>query len=198
MTAPSQTDLCDADELVRLLRAGDIEVLDRVTRCFGDRLLSEARRRCRHDGEADDAVQDTVLNAWRYGPGFRDEGQVDRWLVRLVATACNRMRRGLKRDASRHVSDDDLTADDQNPELLASRSRLAETLGSALQELAPRDRAIVLLADGQGWTAPEIAESLSMTPGSVRTRLSRAHARLRQALTEAGNTPGEELQGIDP
>lgn len=190
MTAPP--DLCDADELVRLLQAGDIEVLDRVTRCFGDRLLLEARRRCRSEGEADDAVQDTALNAWRYGTGFRGEGPVDRWLVRLVATACNRMRRGLKRDASLHVSDENLVAEDDSPEMLAARSRLAETLGAALQELPPRDRGIVLLADGQGWTAPEIAESLSMTPGSVRTRLSRAHAKLRHALTEAGAGPTRE------
>lgn len=193
MTDPSQPDLCDADELVRLLQAGDIEVLDRITRCFGERLMSEARRRCRSDGEADDAVQDTALSAWRYGPGFRAEGQVDRWLVRLVASACSRMRRGLKRNASLHVSDEDLVAEDESPEQLAARHRLADRLGGALQELAPRDRAIVLLADGQGWTAPEIAESLSMTAGSVRTRLSRAHARLRLALTDVG---ASELPGL--
>ena len=178
--------LCDADELVALLQAGDMVVLDRVTRCFGDHLVAEGRRRCRSLEDADDAVQEAALAAWRYGPGFRGEGRVDRWLVRLVATACNRMRRGMKRDPSLHVTDAELLSDDDDPELLAARSKLAETLGKTLKELPPRDRTIVLLADGQGMTGPEIAERLEMTPGSVRTRLSRAHGRLRDALESEG------------
>ncbi len=192
-TLPDMTELelCDADELARLLKAGDIEVLDRVTRCFGDRLMIEARRRCRSPEEADDAVQDAALSAWRYGPGYRGEGRVDRWLVRLVATACNRMRRGMKRDASLHITDEELSSDEESPEQLAARSQLAEAVGKALLALPPKDRAIVLLADGKGWTGPEIAESLDMSPGSVRTRLSRAHARLRGSLEDEGLVPSE-------
>ena len=199
MTLAGQPALCDADELVHLLKAGDVEVLDRVTRCFGDRLMLEARRRCSTPQEADDAVQDAALTAWKYGPGFREEGRVDRWLVRLVATACNRMRRGMKRDASLHVQDAELVAGEDSPELLAARAHLAEALGQALTDLPARDRAIILLADGQGWTGREIAEALSMTPGSVRTRLSRAHARLRDQLAKEGlGPPDMELSGIDP
>jgi len=178
--------LCDPDELVRLLQAGDIDVLDRVTRCFGERLAIEGRRRCRSVEDADDAVQDATLAAWRYGPGFRAQGRVDAWLVRLVATACNRMRRGMKRDPSLHLTDQDLAADDDSPETLAARNRLAVTLGVALQAIDPRDRAIVLLADAQGMTGPEIAAALDMTAGAVRSRLSRAHRRLRDALASEG------------
>ena len=171
----NEAPLCDEHELVALLQAGDVAVLDRVTRCFGDRLLAQARRRCRSDQEADDAVQDAALAAWRYGPGFRGEGSVDGWLVRLVATACSRMRRGLKNAEWRPVSDEDLRAS-EDPEALAGRSELAGALGEALNALSPQDRAIVLLADGQGWTGVEIADSLSMTPGSVRSRPPRPSA----------------------
>ncbi len=157
-----------------------------------------AKRHCRTLDEADDAVQDAALAAWRYGPGFRGDGRVDRWLVRLVATACNRLRRGAKRDASLHVSDEELASDDATPEMLATRGRLAEALGKALQELPPRDRTIILLSDGQGWTAPEIAEALSMTPGSVRTRLSRMHTKLRKSLSLEGvSAPGLDFSSID-
>jgi len=190
---------CDPDELVRLLKAGDVEALDHITRCFGDRLMAEARRRCRTDEEAEDALQDVALSAWRYGPGFRGEGQVERWLVRLVATACNRLRRGMKRDASLHIpdhiADAELLAEEDSPERLTARAQLAEALAEALLALPPRDRAILLLADGQGWTGPEIAEALSMTPGAVRSRLSRAHARLREAL-DAGGLSASALAGI--
>jgi RNA polymerase sigma-70 factor, ECF subfamily len=181
-------EICDEAELVELLRAGDLEVLDRVTRCFGDRLTSQARRRCRNDQEADDAVQDAALAAWRYGPGFRGEGSVDGWLIRLVASACTRMRRGLKNQDWAPLDDAELAAED-DPETLAARSQLAMSLAAVLEEIPPQDRAIVLLADGQGWSASEIAAVVGGTPGSVRTRLSRAHRRLRVALGSVGYEP---------
>ncbi|MBC8423500.1 sigma-70 family RNA polymerase sigma factor [bacterium] len=180
MDAPER--LCDSDELVAMLRAGDPQILDRVTRCYGDQLLAAARRTCSSEEDARDALQDATLGAWRYGPGFRGEGRVDRWLVRLVATACNRLRRGLKNTRHLHHHDIELTSDDADPELLAARAELAETLGELLLQLPPTDRGILILADAQGWTGPEIAEALGMTPGAVRTRLSRTHARLRERL----------------
>lgn len=179
----SSTDrLCDSDELVTLLRSGDVEVLDRLTRCYGDQLLAAARRSCSSEEDAQDAVQDAALGAWKYGPGYRGEGRVDRWLVRLVATACNRLRRGMKNDPKLHQADVELTSDDASPEVLAARAQLAVTLGEVLQDLPPRDRGILILADAQGWTGPEIARALDMTPGAVRTRLSRTHAALRKKL----------------
>ena len=62
-------------------------------------------------------------------------------------------------------------------------SDLAGALEAAL-ELLPEERAgsIFLLSDGEGWQAPELAESLDMTPGALRTRLSRARKRLREEL----------------
>jgi RNA polymerase sigma-70 factor (ECF subfamily) len=173
--------LCDADEIAALLKDGDLEGLDRATRCYGDRLLSAAQHYCRDETEADDAVQDALLGAWRYGAGFRGEGRIDRWLVRLVASACSRMRRGLKNDRRIHIPEARLL-DEDTPELLTARSELAKTLAEALLELSATDRAIVILADGQGFKGPEIAKKLGMTPGAVRSRLSRAHARLRERL----------------
>ena len=57
MRAPS----CDSETLLRLMRAGDIAALDRLTTCYGSRLLAVARRRCRRPDDAEDAV--LYLNA---------------------------------------------------------------------------------------------------------------------------------------
>ncbi len=179
----SSDELCSPTELTRLLQTGDIESLDRLTRCYGARLLSAARHHCRNEHEAADAVQDAMIGAWRYGKGYRGEGRVDRWLVRLVASACTRLRRGHKNDSKLHLTDHELVDDEVSPELLAARAQLAEVLGEAINELPPRDRAILILADAQGHKGPEIAAELGMSPGAVRTRLSRIHARLRDRLT---------------
>ncbi len=174
--------LCDPDNIAALLRSGDVAVLDRLTRCYGRQLLAAGRRYCSSEEDARDAVQDAALGAWTYGEGFRGEGRVDRWLVRLVATACSRMRRGRKNDPALHVRDEEIVAGDDSPEELAARAELAETLAEALQSLAPEDRAILILADARGWKGPEIAEALGLSHDVVRARISRAHKKLRGRL----------------
>lgn len=156
-----------------------------MTRCYGRQLLAAGRRYCASEEDARDAVQDAAIGAWTYGEGFRGDGRVDRWLVRLVATACSRMRRGRKNDPALHVYDAELLAGDGSPEELAARAELAETLGNALQSLAPEDRAILILADASGWKGPEIAAALGLSNDVVRARLSRAHKKLRARLASA-------------
>lgn len=100
----------------------------------------------------------------------------------MVARACGRMRRGLRNDPRLHVRDVDVEAADDDPELLAGRARIAEALGAALLDLPAKDRAMLLLAEAEGWTGPEIARELGMTPTAVRTRLSRARKVVRERL----------------
>lgn len=170
------------DDLIQLVQSGDIEALDGITRCFGDRLLAIGRRTCRDEEEARDAVQDALLSAGTHLLAFRGEGSVEGWLARMVQNACFRMRRGRKNDPSLHRSDLELQARGDDPEQVSARSEAAQALGRALLSLTPMDRAILILAEGEGWTGPEIAERLGLTPGAVRTRLTRMRGRLREEL----------------
>ena len=131
-------------------------------------------------------MQDALLAAGTHLGTFRGDGRVDSWLVRMVANACYRMHRGRKNDAKLHTTEFDVASVEATPELAAARHELGETLGSALLELQPRDRAIVVLSDVEGYKANQIAEKLDMTHGSVRTRLSRARKKLREVLVERG------------
>jgi RNA polymerase sigma-70 factor (ECF subfamily) len=155
----AREDLCSADELARTMRTGNIEALDRLTLCFGEKLLAAGRRYCGDEQRARDAVQDTMLAAGTRLADFRGEGSVEGWLVRMVANFCRRMQRGQKNDPAIHQD---------------------------VAEVEPRDRTLLLLSDAEGWKAPEIAEALDMTPGNVRTRLSRARKRLREHLGTLG------------
>jgi RNA polymerase sigma-70 factor, ECF subfamily len=181
--------MCDSERLTALMRAGDRDALEHLTRCFAARLMAVGRKYCRGEDEAEDAVQDALLAAGEHLEDFRGEGSPEGWLVRIVTNACRRMRRGRKNDPTLHdtLADHPLEAVHYGPEELVGRGELAVALGEALGELSAEDRAIVLLSDAQGWTAPEIAASLGRTPNAVRLRLSRARRRLR-----------EELQGLAP
>lgn len=177
---------CRPDELVALLRAGDIQALDRITRCFGATLLAAGRRHCRDEDRAKDAVQDALLSAGEHLQDFRGEGTPQGWLVRMVANACARMRRGRKNSPAWNAELDPelVLGNADTPEVAAARAQLAAKLGEALVALAPEDRAIVLLSEAEDWTGPEIAEALGMTPGAVRVRLTRLRAKLRDTLAE--------------
>lgn len=174
--------VCDLDELGRLVIAGDVEALDRMSRCFGERMLAVGRRHCGDDERARDAVQDALVAAGTNLTAFRGEGSLEGWLLRIVARRCARLHRGRKHDPALHEElGDGLAA---APEDGIERAELRARIDAAIAELDPRDRALVYLADGEGWNAPEIAAHVGMTAQAVRTRLSRAHRKLRERLRD--------------
>jgi RNA polymerase sigma-70 factor (ECF subfamily) len=175
---------CDADELAEMAKAGDLAVLDKLTRCYGDRLFAIGRRYCRSEEEAHDAVQDAMVSAGVNIGKFRGDGAVEAWVSRMVANACHKMRRGLKNKDSIHEEPTDMVDLESSPESAAARAQLAGALGQALLVLSPKDRAITLLAEVEGWTGPQIASRMGMTAGAVRVRLSRARVQLRDEMFE--------------
>jgi RNA polymerase sigma-70 factor, ECF subfamily len=184
---------CDPDRLTALVRSGDPEALDRITRCYGDRLLAAGRRHCRTHDEADDAVQDALVVAKTKLGTFRGEGSLEGWLVRIVASACRRMSRGGKNAAALHDTDVDLLSPLPSPEAQAAEHEVGEALSKALLELDAADRLIVLLSEVDGFDAPEVAARVGLSPGAVRTRLTRLRKRLRAALLPQFPEPDEAL-----
>lgn len=186
-----ELDVCDPDRLTELVRSGDPDALDRITRCYGDRLLAAGRRHCRTTEEAGDAVQDALVVAATRLDSFRGEGSLEGWLVRIVASACRRMSRGRKNAATLHDADVELVSSFASPEAEAAAHEVGEALSDALLALGPEDRLIVLLSEVDGFDAPEIGVRTGLTAGAVRTRLTRIRQRLRAALEPLfGETAG--------
>ena len=172
---------CSPERLMGLLRAGDDAALDQITRCYSQKLLEAGRRHCRSADEAQDAVQDALLTAAEQLRNLRDDQSLEGWLVRVVASACSRLSRGGKNDPARHDSDNELVGG-EDPEQEASRHELGATLERALLDLSPRDRSLLLLSELEDYSAAEVGAELDMTPGAVRTRLSRLRAGLLERL----------------
>jgi RNA polymerase sigma-70 factor, ECF subfamily len=173
---------CNPDRLIELVKSGDSAALERITRCYSERLLQAGRRHCRTADEADDAVQDALLSAATNLDEFRGAGSFEGWLVRIVARACRRMSRGRKNDFASHDSDAILVDGAASPESEAARHEVGRLIDGALLELRPEDRTILLLAEVEDFTAAEIAARLGLSPGAVRTRLTRLRERVRTAL----------------
>jgi RNA polymerase sigma-70 factor, ECF subfamily len=175
---------CSPERLMQLVRAGSGHALDQITRCYSQRLLEAGRRHCRTGAEAEDAVQDALLLAAEHLTELHDDSKLERWLVKVVASACRRIGRGRRNDAGLHDSEPDETPgrSEDDPEAELARRELGQLLERELLLLTPRDRSILLLAELEDFSAAAIGAELGMTEGAVRTQLSRLRARVASAL----------------
>ena len=154
--------------------------------------------------DAEDALQDTLLRAWRALPQFEGRSSLRSWLFRIATNACLRM---LERRPPRVLPIDHGPAadphgtvaaplvesvwiepypDDQLPVEAGYEQREAVELAfiAALQHLPARQRAVLILRDVLGFSAREVAEALDATPVSVDSALQRAHKAVEQRVPE--------------
>lgn len=167
------------------MQAGDLQALDAMVRCYSGRLVAVGRRCCRRPEDAEDAVQQALLEASESLEDFRGEGSPLAWLSTMVARRCRKQRRGRRNDLDRHDSIEDAgcRCAAPSPEELAARAELTGHLESALSEIRRADRLLLILSV-EGWSSIELAEHFDLTPEAIRARLSRLRRRLRHTLRE--------------
>jgi RNA polymerase sigma-70 factor, ECF subfamily len=164
--------------VVEAARGGDHEAFEVLASASGDRLYAIACLILHDRQRAEDAVQEALVNAWRELPGLRDPDRFDAWLHRLVVNACADQGRHARRWSSevRMIRSEPTTEDAANA--LADRDQLER----GFRRLKPEQRAIVVLHFYVGLPVPEIAETLGIPAGTVKSRLHYATAALRAAL----------------
>src|SRR5688572_7933152 len=153
--------------------------------------------------EADDAVQETIVRAWKNADSFEGRSAVRSWLYRIATNVCLDMLRSRQRRAQpmdmgpSHSADGDIGAmlpehlwvtpipddrvlpPDGNPEELAlARESIRLAFVTALQHLPAKQRAVLILREVLRWQATEVAELLETTVASVNSALQRARATL--------------------
>ena len=172
---------CDQERLIAQMRAGDVAALDGMMRCYGDRLVAIGRRCCRTEQEAEDAVQDALMQASAHMQDFRGEGSPLAWLSTIVANRCRRFQRGRRNDPALHtpIESAQCVFEGLTPEAEVVRQELSAQLHAALMQLNRTDRLLVLLA-AEGWTGPELSAEFGLSPAAIRSRLSRSRKRLSQ------------------
>jgi RNA polymerase sigma-70 factor (ECF subfamily) len=182
----------DAALLARLAR-GDNGALELLMRRHNQRLFRVARAILKDDADAEDALQDAYIDAYRHAGGFRGDAQVSTWLTRIVVnTALMRMRRQRTHPvlvpfssvAVDGAAGDDSTMRDhaETADGQILRAEIRRMLERRIDELPVTFRAVFIMRDVEDMTGPEVADALSLPVATVRTRLFRARALLRAAL----------------
>ena len=144
-----------------------------------------------HREEAEDAVQDAVLEAWRQLENLRSVGAFRGWIFKILAGCCNRRIRRIVREREKTEAagaqlqtavskrDGQMTL---SAEAAGEQTASRMALEQALARLEAEEREIVLLSVVAGLTSAEIAEQTGLQPGSVRSKLSRSLAKMRAEL----------------
>jgi RNA polymerase sigma-70 factor (ECF subfamily) len=165
--------------LVVAARSGDEEAFASIARGSADRLFAVAHRILRDVGRAEDAVQQTLVTAWRQLPELRDADRFDAWIHRILVHACYAEARVAQRWSAnvRLLSVDGPATPDTTLDV-ATR----DALDRAFRRIPPEQRAVFVLHHYLGWPLVEIAESLGVPLGTVKSRLHYATAALRAGL----------------
>jgi RNA polymerase sigma-70 factor (ECF subfamily) len=171
--------------------------------------------------DADDAVQETMVRAWRAIDGFEGRASVRSWLYRIAGNVCTDLLRGRQR----RPDPVDLTAGaepgpapssavpgngavttrggglDDPADVAVTRESVSSALAVAVQLLPPRQRAVLILREVLRWRADEVAELLGTTVASVNSALQRARATLAlqdlSATDVAAQPPWRRSPGRD-
>ena len=187
-----------SDDLsVEAARRGDRAAFNRLVERYQRQAYNVAYRTLGHPEEAADATQDAFLAAFQAIRSFRG-GSFRAWLLRIVVNACyDQLRRrrqpldsleGLGANAEVEVGPPD---PGPGPEQAALGHETAEAVERALERLPVDQRLVVVLCDVQGLSYEETADALELALGTVKSRLSRARARLRDDLIARGELPGQ-------
>jgi RNA polymerase sigma-70 factor, ECF subfamily len=170
----------DRRTLVERAGRGDHDAFALLATSTAARLDAAARLILRDPELARDAVQNTLLRAWRDLPGLRDPDRFDAWLHRLLINASlDEARRRRRRIVELVIQDVDVPTHEDAARDLADR----DLVERALVRLDPAHRALVVLHYYFGYPLPEAASSLGISLPAAKARLHRAMQGLRRSMT---------------
>ena len=182
----------DDRELIAAHRAGDVEAFDELVREHRGSLHSHARRKLNCDAGAEDAVQETLVRAYRALPKFNGEYRLGPWLHRIMSNVCIDEANRRKRDgdkatllAAQPVNRKDAPSVEEQLGLQIDDAGLQ----SALDELSDSHREALVLRFVDDLDYGQVAEASGVTEQNARARVSRARTAMRAAMKGVAALP---------
>lgn len=177
----------DSDEqaerraLLRAAQQGDKAAFEKLISPHLSKLYNLAYHLVQHRDDAADAVQETVIKAYRSLSGFREEADLSTWLARILK---NTILDEVKRAVRRHEEATEVLPEraEHITEPKMERQELKEVMLALLSELSEKLREPVILYDLEGYSYEEIATILDINIGTVKSRLNRGRLALRDKI----------------
>jgi RNA polymerase sigma-70 factor (ECF subfamily) len=192
----------DQERLITSAQRGNLDAFNELVLAYQDQVFNLAYRIMGDPASASDATQEAFISAFQNIKSFRGKypSSFKSWLMRIVSNACYDELRRRKRQPATSIEDFEideeanpaLVSETEGPEEYAEREEMARVIESGIQTLPPDQRITLVLADVQGFSYDEIAEATDAPLGTVKSRLARARAKLRDYLRERAELlPGQ-------
>ncbi len=181
----------DEEELIAAAQKGDLHCFNQLVEIYQGMVYNSAYRILGDGEEAADATQEAFLSAFQAISNFRG-GSFRAWLLRIVTNACYDQLRRKKRRPTTSLEallteperPSTLSGGMKPPEEYVAQRELNELLQEGIQTLPPHQRVTLILSDVQGLSYEEIAQVTHVSLGTVKSRLSRGRAGLRDHLLQ--------------
>ncbi|HEX5229529.1 MAG TPA: sigma-70 family RNA polymerase sigma factor [Bryobacteraceae bacterium] len=179
------------EEVIQACRRGDREAFRELFEAYKDRVYSIALRYSGNPAAAMDIAQDTFLKLLSRIGEYRAEASFDSWLYRLVVNSCiDDHRRGRRVTAYLDGLLDALRAPAESALHKLLRVETEQRVQDVVARLAPEHRMVIVLRYTEGLAYDEIAGILGCSPGTVASRLNRAHKILERRLAHLRKNDG--------
>ena len=166
------------DDLMRLARAGQAGAFEALVRRHQARVLRLCHRYLSDAGLTQDAAQNTFIELYRYLPRYQPQGQFEAFLRRVALNQCRMVARSRKRPIPQLPEQ----PAEEGPDLRVLRAERQREISRALSKLSARHRDVIALRFGADLSYQEIAETLRVPIGTVRSRLFEGLKKLRRRL----------------
>jgi len=185
----------DSDfDLIQAINSGQADKFHDLVKRYEQKLYNFSLRMCRNPSDAEDMVQDTFLNVFKYLKNFRYETKFKNWLYKVAASTCIKKRRKSKFAPDKELSLDEFLPNDEaeKPDNVPEwamlpldkllNEELSGVINKTILELPKKYRVVIVLRDIEGFSTAETAQILNLSPSNVKVRLHRARLYLRDKL----------------
>ena len=186
------------NEIIRSVLRGNVNDFEKLVTAYEKNVYNIALRMVGDPDDAADMTQETFIKAYRALSGFRGDSKFSSWLYRIASNVCL----DFLRSRSRHpqvslstVDEDDRATFElpdmrQNPEEQLMKKLSMEAVRRGLEQLPEQQRQILVLRELGGLSYAELAQTLGLEEGTVKSRIFRARKRLCALLLRDGNISG--------
>jgi RNA polymerase sigma-70 factor (ECF subfamily) len=181
-------------DLIQAINAGQTEKFHDLVKRYEHKLYNFSLRMCRDRSDAEDMIQDTFLNVFKYLKNFRYESKFKNWLYKVAASTCIKKRRKSKFAPEKELSLDEFLPNEEaeKPDHLPEwallpldkllNDELRDKINETILTLPKKYRLVMVLRDLEGFSTDETAQILNLSPSNVKVRLHRARLYMRDKL----------------
>ncbi|PID78233.1 MAG: hypothetical protein CSA18_02535 [Deltaproteobacteria bacterium] len=182
----------DSDLIIRI-QNGETDLYEELLMRYEVKIYNFGLRMCKDQSDAEDLVQETFINIFRYLKDFRMESKFKNWTYKIASSVCMKIK-NKKKSSQKDISFEDLVPDTEKeisgkippwvnqPVEALMNKEISREIKKEIDKLPPKYRIILVLRDMEGFSTQEVSEIINISESNVKVRLHRARSSVRQGL----------------